>query len=85
MKENDKFKELLDENYTWPSVYMFKFIVPKDQLKLAKQILLNFEVIEKPSSKGTYVSLTARKELTSSEEVMSVYKKMAIIEGVVSL
>ena len=85
MDKNNKFQQLLDESYNWPATYLFKFIVPKSQLKESKKILAGFVISEKASSKGTYVSISATKIVKSSEEVILIYQKMAIIEGVVSL
>ncbi len=85
MNKNEKFQEVLDESYQWPAEYMFKFIIPLAQMELAKKILSGFKISEKVSSKGSYVSLSAKKVVKSSAEVILIYQKMAIVEGVVSL
>ncbi len=84
-KDNSKFKELLDETYCWPCSYTFKFIVPKGQVALAKQILIGLQLSEKASGKGNYISITATKIFNGAEEIILIYQKMAIVEGVVSL
>lgn len=83
--KNQKFKQLLDEHYQWPDTYTFKFIVPIAQLDLTKKILFGFTISEKESSKGSYVSVTATKKFNCADEIMIVYQKMAVVEGVVSL
>ncbi|MDZ7846616.1 MAG: hypothetical protein U5L96_07525 [Owenweeksia sp.] len=35
-KKYEKLKEQLYQGFEWPSVYMFKFIIPADNKKLAK-------------------------------------------------
>jgi putative lipoic acid-binding regulatory protein len=48
--------------------------------------LLEDHIIEqKPSKNGKYTSLTSRKILNSSDEVIAVYQKVSQIEGVITL
>ncbi len=81
---NEKLKAL-----SWPSVYMFKFIVPADNQKLA-QVENLFHAHEaqieiRSSSKGNYISITARELMISAESVIERYKEAAAIEGLISL
>lgn len=86
MKDFETFRKLLDEQYQWPAVYTFKFIVPKAS---AGQLLSVFashkEVTVRESGKGSYVSVTARIIMPSSEGVVAVYEAVAEIEGIISL
>lgn len=89
---NDDFsriKKALDQYHSWPSVYMFKFIVPADNEKVAQiQALFNTktaQITTRPSKKGTYLSLTAREVMVSADQVMKKYKQAAEIEGVIAL
>ncbi|MEW2921891.1 DUF493 family protein [Muricauda sp. ANG21] len=93
-KENtDEFyarlKEQLLENTNWPSTYLYKFIVPTDDKRIA-QIHEIFDntgaVIEsKKSKKGTYTSLSITVHLKNPDEVIQKYKEVAVVEGVISL
>jgi hypothetical protein len=87
--EEDKFRELLEQNYTWPALYMFKFICPADNESIARlQQLFDPEVAEislRPSSKGNYVSFTAKELMLSVEAVMQRYEQARGIPGLISL
>lgn len=80
-----EFKELLDTQYKWPADYLFKFIVNKEHKAQLIELFTPYKVIEKPSSKGKYVSITARLLMHNSEEVMRIYEKASKIETVISL
>jgi hypothetical protein len=76
------------EKQTWPSVYMFKFIVPANNKNLAFIESLfgeNSKINIKQSSTGKYISLTATELMLSSNEVVDVYKKASVIKGIISL
>ena len=80
-----KFKALLDESYTWPSKYPFKFIITPEQIEELKSVLShdNFDI--KPSKKGKYVSISLELEITSSDQVINIYEKVSIIKCIISL
>jgi putative lipoic acid-binding regulatory protein len=40
---------------------------------------------ETPSKKGNYTSISARKLMSSTEEVLEIYTLMSTIKGVISL
>lgn len=82
----DAFREKLDQHYAWPALYTFKFIVPASRKEALRQLFpLHVTSTEKQSEKGNYVSLTYQMMMPSSEAVISVYKKVAVIEGIVAL
>ncbi|RDY61785.1 DUF493 family protein [Flagellimonas nanhaiensis] len=93
-KENtDEFyarlKEQLLETTSWPSNYLYKFIVPTDEERIA-QITQIFDnagaVIEsKKSKKGTYTSISITVKLQNPDEVIAKYKEVSQVEGVISL
>ena len=83
-KEKD-FKELLDSQYSWPADYLFKFIVNKAYKDELLSTLGGHRAIEKPSSKGKYVSISLRIMMRSSDEVMALYTKAAKVKTVISL
>lgn len=90
MAEEDPFKKLLEqlEKETWPSVYLFKFIVPNDKETMARVIALfesQNEMAFHDSSKGNYTSITVKELMLSAESVIEIYRKAAEIKGVITL
>jgi putative lipoic acid-binding regulatory protein len=81
----DSLKSKLDEQYTWPSLYIFKFIVPNEKVNDVKALFPRHEVSTKPSSKGTYISVTAKIMAKSSEDIIEIYLKAQSVEGIISL
>lgn len=81
--------EKLKADCEWPAVYMFKFIVPSDNEKLAQVENLfdtkEAEVRRRQSSKGNYVSITATEMMLSAEKVIERYREAEAIEGIISL
>lgn len=89
--EKEFYKNLeikLNEQHSWPGVYMFKFIIPADNHKLALvEALFGPEAVvtTRQSSSNKFISITAKEMMISSEEVIKVYRKAAKIEGIISL
>jgi len=85
----ERIKTVLDQNHDWPSVYMFKFIVPSDNEKIAQvEALFNSKTAEikmNQSKKGKFTSITAKEVMTSSDAVLKYYENAAKIEGLISL
>ena len=84
-----RLKEELLRTTSWPSDYLYKFIVPTDPDKI-RTIELIFDntgaVIEsRKSSKGKYTSLSVMVHLADPDAVISNYRKVAEVEGVISL
>jgi uncharacterized protein len=79
------FREKLDQNHSWPSLYIFKFIVPKGKEDEVKQLFPNHIAAEKPSSRGNYTSVTVQVMAPSSDAVIDIYIKASTIEGIVAL
>lgn len=81
-------RKKLNAGGSWPQVYMFKFIVPSDNQKIALTESLfedDAEIKLQPSSKGTYTSVTARVVMMDAEQIINIYKKASEIEGIISL
>ena len=85
---SDKFADLrktLEETLTYPSVYMFKFILPADNRKIA--LVENMfggdaEIYTKESGKGKYISITVKEVVVSVDAIIDIYEKASKIEGV---
>ena len=90
MKPSDKvsiasFKEKLDNEYDWPALYTFKFIVPSARTGEVKSLFSNHETTEKASSHGKHTSVTAKIMADSSDTIIEYYLKASKIEGVIAL
>lgn len=81
----DQFQDLLDDQNEWPTEYVFKFIAPQEELDTLRSVFGRYPVDVRSSSKGNYISVTARMEVHSSDEIIAVYKAAAEVEGVISL
>ncbi len=80
-----RFQALLDEQEEWPALYTFKFIAPEEQLGALKDLFERHPVKVRSSSKGNYVSVTARLKMESSEDVLAVYEAAGAIDDVIAL
>lgn len=97
MNENKKpeefyanLKKQLEETSEWPSEYLYKFIVPSSNQKIAEieEIFDNMgAVIEtKASSKGKYTSLSINLKMKNPDAVIEKYKEVGKkVDGVISL
>lgn len=81
----DSFKEKLENEYEWPSLYTFKFIVPREQEEAVVELFPKVEVSTKESRKGKYISVTARLMANSSDAIIDVYEKAQHIQGLIAL
>jgi uncharacterized protein len=74
--------------FQWPLLYMYKFIVPSDNKKIAQVESLfgdDAEIKRQPSSNGKYTSITAREVMLSVDDVLMVYQQASAIEGIIAL
>lgn len=87
MDENwlKSFQEKLDRHYAWPSLYTFKFIVPKGQEEAIRKLFPKHNPSERNSSNGNYISFTIQMMMPNSESVLDVYVSAADIEGLIAL
>ena len=79
------FREKLEKHYAWPSLYVFKFIVPTGQEDQVKNLFPSHAASEKLSKQGKYTSVTIQAMMQSSDAVIEMYKRAALIEGIVAL
>jgi putative lipoic acid-binding regulatory protein len=75
----------LEEYYTFPCRYLFKFIAPLAKVDELTALLNGRPFTTRFSKNGRYVSFTAEWEVASSEEVISYYRQAGEIKGVISL
>ena len=82
-------KKKLEEQHDFPTLYMFKFIVP-NELEKEAQLMGIFQKEEsefssRESKTGRYISLTIKAVMVDAQSVISAYQKAEKIEGIVSL
>ena len=85
-----KLKAQLYETSSWPSAYLFKFIVTSDQNKIDKieSVFDNMGAVihSTASKKGTYVSFSINVVMDNPEKVIEKYQQISReVEGVISL
>ncbi len=81
----DRFQELLDQDRSWPAEYLFKFIVPRPNLEALQELFGEHPVVVRASTRGRYVSVTARLFMEDSASVVEMYRAAGEIPGVISL
>ncbi len=86
-KSYEAFREKLDAEHKWPTVYMFKFIVPQDQVDEMKNVFPQSEWKweERKSKNGAYISFTSKRMIQNADEVIEVYKSAHAITGLIAL
>ena len=85
----NRLKEQLAQNNSWPSLYLYKFIVPADPQKIAsiENIFDNLgaQISTRESSKGTFTSVSIKVTMISPDAVVEKYLEVSKVEGVISL
>jgi len=87
-KEYDKLKEMLEDDFTWPREYMFKFIVPFSPKSIEETEALftaEAKITMRESKSLKYMSITAKQVMKNPNEVIAVYHKAEAIEGIMGL
>ena len=84
-----KLRTSLSETTTFPSEYLYKFIIPSDkdkQIQLESMFNHMGAVIKSKKSKnGKYTSISIRLIAKNVDEIISKYEEVAVIKGVISL
>lgn len=83
-----KLMEFLIRNYTWPTDYMFKFIIPFEVEKLNElKSLFSAEaaITHNESKSSKYISFTAVQHMDNPDDVVEIYSKASKIEKLISL
>ncbi|AWI27099.1 DUF493 family protein [Flavobacterium pallidum] len=84
-----RLKEELSTTSSWPSEYLYKFIVPTDAAKI-REVENAFNnlgaVISTHQSKtGKYTSVSVNVTMSNPEAVIEKYVALSNIEGIISL
>ncbi len=88
MNSDEKLNELrsqLDEFYTWPADYTFKFVVPVDQMESFTPLLKGHAFETRDQKNGKFTTVTAEMNMTSTEDVLELYRAASGIEGVIAI
>lgn len=92
MSKKDFYKNLrtkLEETTTFPTRYMFKFITPNNDDKIALiEAMFNHigaVITTKASKTNKYRSLTILVTMNSVDQIINKYEEVDTIEGVISL
>ena len=81
----NQFREKLDQHYSWPALYTFKFIVPKGKEDDLKRLFASHHLTEKKSGKGNFISFTFQMMANSSDRVIEIYQLASDVEGIIAL
>ncbi|WP_396167644.1 DUF493 family protein [Flavobacterium sp.] len=85
----ERLKKELDLSTSWPSLYLFKFIVPTNTENILR-VQDSFDclgaVIKTTKSKtGKFTSVSVDVQMKNSQEVIDKYIELSTIEGIISL
>ncbi len=82
-------QEKLKETTTFPTQYLYKFIVPSKDGGVEKVIDLfkdnNVKIKKKDSKKGTYTSVSISVLMDSPEAIIAKYKQAESIKDIIAL
>ena len=81
----NNFGRLLDEQTTWPARYIFKFIVPVEQMPAFIERFGEAEMQTRPSKKNNYIGVTMSPTMDSAADVRAVYERAFEVEGIIML
>jgi hypothetical protein len=81
----ERFRKQLIDHYNFPTLYLFKFIVPEEQKKEFEKLFSEISFDTKNSKTGKYISFSKKLKVNSSEEVIEIYKRAYSIKGIISL
>jgi putative lipoic acid-binding regulatory protein len=80
-----ELKKKLDGHYQWPAAYPFKFIVKQEQVPEVQALFPGELFSTKPSANGKYMGMTLEKVMNSSADVLAVYERVKVVQGLMAL
>ena len=84
----ERLRARLNEIHVWPSIFMFKFILPSDPVRLTELKLIfgeSAEIKERLSAKGNFTSVTIREMMLNADDIFDRYRSAGSIKGIISL
>ncbi|NQY07709.1 MAG: DUF493 domain-containing protein [Flavobacteriaceae bacterium] len=84
-----KLKGQLEDTTTFPTSYMYKFIVPTSEARI-EEVMAIFDnlgaiIDTKKSKTGKYTSITIQLVMQDADSIILKYKEVSKIDGVISL
>lgn len=84
------FKTKLEETTSFPSDYLYKFIVKAEEIQKIAEIQKVFDgmqttITNKESKNGNYTSISIQVFMLDADSVIEKYKEVGKIEGVMML
>lgn len=84
-----RFKEKLEETHSFPSEYVFKYIIPSEQGIIGQLYSIfedsNASFSTRDSKTGKYTGITIKVPVDNADDVVVYYKQAANIEGIMAL
>ncbi|SMO37795.1 hypothetical protein SAMN06265379_101364 [Saccharicrinis carchari] len=80
--------EKLEQNKTWPLLYMFKFITPNEDGKVKKVVSYlpdHGEISYKHTKNLKFVSVTCKAKMPSAQSIVDVTIAINKIDGIIAL
>lgn len=85
----ERLKKELDLSNSWPSIYLYKFIVPSEKeniLRVEEAFDCMGAVIKTTKSKtGKFTSISVDVMMKDSQEIIDKYIELSTIKGIISL
>lgn len=85
----ERLRSELNNNTSWPSKYLFKFIVPNEQYKIDKveNAFNNMGAVidTKHSKTGKYTSISIHVQMPNAQNIIDKYLELSTVEGIISL
>lgn len=85
----DRLREQLQGDTEWPALYLYKFVVPASNEKIAeiRAVFDNTDanITTRDSSGGKYTSVSVKVTMGSPDAVIEKYLEVSKVEGVISL
>jgi uncharacterized protein len=81
----NSFREKLNQHYTWPASYLFKFIVQAGGQQSVYALMPNALFKENKSANGKYISVSFESTMPDADSVIAIYKKASLIQGLIAL
>ena len=85
----DRLRLELNNNTSWPTKYLFKFIVPNDQYKIdqVENAFNNIGAVidTKQSKTGKYTSISIHVQIQDAQNIIDKYLEVSTVEGIISL
>lgn len=84
----NRLRDTLNKIHRWPSKYMYKFVLPSDEVRITQLKMIFGESAEfktRLSSNGNYTSITVYEVMLNADDIFDRYTKAGTIPGIISL